>query len=113
VGSAWAEVLVGDVRGLLGADAPDLPRRVGLGRVRVAEQWAAGQKVDRARALEATYTRARRLVARTLSVNAVWAALAAVGLAAIAGTTGPRLAQYAVLGAVLTCHRRDPCSQRL
>jgi adenylate cyclase len=73
----------------------------GLGQVRVAEQWAAGQKVDRARALEATYTWARRLVARTLRVNAVWAAMAAVGLAAIAGATGSRLAQYAILGAVL------------
>jgi adenylate cyclase len=73
----------------------------GLGRVRLAEQWAAGRKVDRATALEATYTWARRLVARTLSVTAVWSALAAVGFAAIAGTTGSRLAQYAVLGAVL------------
>src|SRR5215216_5214451 len=59
----------------------------GLGRVRVAEQWAAGQKVDRGRALEATYTWARRLVARTLSVTAVWSALAVVGLAALAGAT--------------------------
>src|ERR1700736_5700275 len=48
----------------------------GLGRVRLAEQWAAGQKVDRARALEATYTWARGLVARALGVNAIWAAMA-------------------------------------
>jgi adenylate cyclase len=71
-----------------------------LGRVRLAEQWAAGQKVDRATALEATYTWARDLVARALGVNAVWAAMAAVGVAAIAGATGSRLAQYAILGAV-------------
>jgi class 3 adenylate cyclase len=73
----------------------------GVGRVRLAEQWAAGHQLDRARALEATYTWARGLVARTLSVNAAWAALAAVGMAAIAGATGSRLAQYAILGAVL------------
>src|SRR3954470_10206437 len=72
----------------------------GLGRVRLAEQWAAGQKVDRARALEATYTWARDLVARALGVNAVWAAMVGVGVAAIAGATGSRLAQYAILGAV-------------
>src|SRR5690348_16481575 len=41
----------------------------GLGRVRLAEQWAAGHTVDRASAMEATYTWARRLVIRTLSVN--------------------------------------------
>src|ERR1700758_2695998 len=28
----------------------------GLGRLRLVERWAAGQEVDRARALEATYT---------------------------------------------------------
>jgi len=73
----------------------------GVGRIRLAEQWAAGHQVDRARALEATYTWARGLVARTLSVNAVWAALAGVALAAVAGATGSRLAQYAILGVVL------------
>jgi adenylate cyclase len=73
----------------------------GLGRIRLAEQWAAGHKIDPAKALEATYTWSRGLVARTLSVNAVWAALAAVGLATVAGVTGSRLAQYALLGFVL------------
>jgi adenylate cyclase len=72
----------------------------GLGWVRLAEQWAAGQKVDRATALEATYIWARGLVARALGVNAVWAAMAGVGVAWIAGATGSRLAQYAILGAV-------------
>ena len=28
----------------------------GLGRIRLVEQWAAGHEVDRARALDATYT---------------------------------------------------------
>jgi len=72
----------------------------GLGRVRLAEQWAAGRIVDRAIALEATYTWTRRLIPRALGVNAVWAALELVGVAAIAGVTGPRLAQYAIVGAV-------------
>ena len=36
----------------------------GLGRSRLAEQWAGGHEIDRARALEATYTWARRTVAR-------------------------------------------------
>jgi adenylate cyclase len=73
----------------------------GRGRVRLAEQWAAGHPVDRASAMEATYTWARRLVIRTLSVNSGWAALAMVAVAAIAGATGSRLIQYAVLGAVV------------
>jgi class 3 adenylate cyclase len=73
----------------------------GLGRVRLAEQWAAGHTVDRASAMDATYTWARRLVIRTLSVNSGWAAAAMVAVAAIAGATGLRLVQYAVLGAVL------------
>jgi class 3 adenylate cyclase len=73
----------------------------GLGRIRLAQQWAAGRHVDRASALEATYIWARGLVARTLTINALWAAVAAVALAAVAGATGARLAQYAVLGAVL------------
>jgi class 3 adenylate cyclase len=73
----------------------------GRGRVRLAEQWAAGHPVDRASAMEATYTWARHLVIRTLSVNSGWAALAMVAVAAIAGATGSRLIQYAVLGAVV------------
>jgi len=73
----------------------------GLGRVRLAERWAASHKVDRAPALEATYSWARSLVVRTLTVNAVWAALALIVVAAIAGATGPRLVQYAILGVVL------------
>ena len=34
----------------------------GLGRLRLVEQWAAGHEVDRARALDATYTYARGLL---------------------------------------------------
>ena len=68
---------------------------------RPAEQWAAGHEVDRARALEATYTWARGTVARAVGTNLVLAALLSVVVAAIAGATGSRLIQYGILGAVL------------
>src|SRR6267154_746757 len=35
----------------------------GLGRIRLVEQWAVGHEVDRARALEDTYTYARTAIA--------------------------------------------------
>jgi adenylate cyclase len=73
----------------------------GLGRDRFGERWAAGHEVDRARALEATYTFARRMVARAVVGNAVLGALLAVVVGAIAGATGSRVVQYAILGAVL------------
>ena len=63
------------------------------------EQWAAGHEVDRASALEATYTWARGAVARAVGANAVWAALLLVVVGAIAGATGSRLVQYGILGA--------------
>jgi adenylate cyclase len=74
--------------------------RPGLSRIRPVEQWAAGHEVDRAKALEATYTWARRMVARTVVGNGVWVALLWVVVAAIAGATGSRLVQYGILGAV-------------
>jgi adenylate cyclase len=72
----------------------------GLGWSRLAEQWAAGQKVDRAIALEVTYTYARRTVVRWVLVSAVWALLLFVVVGAIAGASGSRLVQYGILGAV-------------
>ncbi|MDT5103705.1 MAG: adenylate cyclase [Mycobacterium sp.] len=41
----------------------------GLGQSRLAEQWAAGQEVDPARALDATYTWARATVARPVGAT--------------------------------------------
>jgi adenylate cyclase len=72
----------------------------GLGWSRRAEQWAAGQEVDRAGALDATYTYARRAAARWVTVGAVWTALLLVLVGEIAGASGSRLVQYGVLGAV-------------
>jgi adenylate cyclase len=73
----------------------------GLGRLRAAERWAASREVDRARALDGTYTWARAAVARAMAAHAVSAALLAVVVGAIAGATGSRLVQYGVLGVVL------------
>ncbi len=73
----------------------------GLGPIRLAEQWAAGREVDRVRALKATYTWARGMVARAVVGNAVWAALLLVVVGAIAGATGWRLVQYGIMGAAV------------
>ncbi|MFZ0713669.1 adenylate/guanylate cyclase domain-containing protein [Mycobacterium sp.] len=72
----------------------------GLGSLRIVERWAAGQEVDPARALDSTYVYARGAAARAVSVTAVWAALLFAGVGAIAGASGSRLAEYAILGAV-------------
>ena len=73
----------------------------GLGPIRLVERWAAGREVDRARALEATYTWARAAVVRAVGASAVWVALLLVVVGAIAGATGSRLVQYGILGAVV------------
>ncbi|OBA84200.1 cyclase [Mycobacterium sp. 1164966.3] len=80
---------------LLGLYMTFLP---GLGQIRLAEKWAAGHEVDRARALDATYVYARGAVARGLGSNVVWCALNLVVVGAIAGGTGWRLVQYGILG---------------
>ena len=68
---------------------------------RPMERWAAGDDVDRATALEGTYSWARATIARAVVGTAVWAAGLLVGVGAIAGATGARLVQYAVIGAAL------------
>jgi adenylate cyclase len=69
--------------------------------LRTAEQWAAGRPVDRATALEGTYAYARSTTSRTVWATGIWAAALSVFVGAIAGATGTRLVQYAILGAVL------------
>jgi adenylate cyclase len=71
----------------------------GLGGSQLYERWAAGDEVDRARALNATYAWTRALVARVVGANAVLIALLFVVVGAIAGATGSRLVQYAIMGA--------------
>jgi adenylate cyclase len=72
----------------------------GHGVWRLAQQWAAGDERDPASALEATYVWSRGTVARSLAVSGVSGALLSVGVGVIAGATGLRLLQYAVLGGV-------------
>lgn len=78
----------------------------GLGAWRLVGQWAAGQEMDRVRALEATYAWARKGTARALGVIAVVAGVLAVMVGVIAGATGWRLGQYGIVGATFApgCH---------
>nr|WP_090345863.1 adenylate/guanylate cyclase domain-containing protein [Mycolicibacterium malmesburyense] len=73
----------------------------GLGPLRPVERWAAGDKVDPARALKATYAWARGAVARGLAVTATCGGMLAVVVGVIAEASGLRLIQYAVLGGIV------------
>jgi adenylate cyclase len=73
----------------------------GLGRIRSIERWAAAQEVDRATALEDTYTYVREAILRGVTVTTVWAAVLSVVVGAIASATWSRLVQYGIWGAVL------------
>jgi adenylate cyclase len=73
----------------------------GRGRFGLAEQWAAGNEVDRATALQDTYIYARGAVARGVVAGAISIALLLVVVGAIAGASGSRLVQYGILGAAL------------
>ena len=75
--------------------------RPGHGMWRSAEQWAAGNEQDRTRALEATYAWSRAAIAQSLAITASCGAVLSVSVGLIAGATGLRLAQYAVLGAIV------------
>jgi adenylate cyclase len=86
------------VSALLFAYALALP---GSGAWQLAEQWAAGVELNRARALEASYDWCRAAIVRALVVAAACGALLAVSAGAIAGATGLRLVQYALVGGVV------------
>jgi adenylate cyclase len=72
----------------------------GLGPLHLVEQWAGDHDVDRARTLDATYTYARGLLIRAVGSSAVCGGVLAVVVGAIAETSGSRLLQYGILGAV-------------
>lgn len=72
----------------------------GSALVRRAERWAAGDDVDRDTALHDTYRYGRTVLVRSVVLTVGWATALFVGVGTIAGASGPRLAQYAVLGAV-------------
>jgi class 3 adenylate cyclase len=67
--------------------------------VRPFERWSAGHPVDPMTALVATFTYTRRLTARAIATDVVWAALLGVVVGAVAGATGWRLVQYGIVGA--------------
>ncbi len=67
---------------------------------RLIERWAAGQDVDRESALRATYSFGRKMIARGVVVTVVWIAALFVGVGMVAGASGSRLLQYAILGAI-------------
>ncbi len=71
----------------------------GSKEVHLFEGWAAGHEIDPMTALGATFTYTRRLIARALATDVVWAALLGVVVGGIAGATGWRLVQYGIVGA--------------
>ncbi len=64
------------------------------------ERWAAGDDVDREGALRASYSYGRKLITKGLVFTCVWIAALFVGIGMIAGASGSRLIQYAILGAI-------------
>jgi class 3 adenylate cyclase len=72
----------------------------GLSWSRLAQRMAAGQEVDRARALAATYAYARRAVVWWTAVGAAWGGVLTVIVGALAGASGSRLVEYGVVGTV-------------
>ncbi len=73
----------------------------GIGPLRTVERWAAGERVDPATALEATYVYSRGAIARGVAACAICGAVSAILAGLIAGAEGLRLLQYAILGAAV------------
>jgi class 3 adenylate cyclase len=69
--------------------------------IRLVEQWAAGHEVDRAAALEGTYSYVRWATSKAVWAYGIWAAVLSVVVGAITGATWSRLIQYGILGAVV------------
>ena len=72
----------------------------GRRQMRLLERWAAGQDVDAAKVLEGTYIFSRRLSAQVYWRDSICLGTLAVAVGAIAGATGWRLFQYAIVGAL-------------
>jgi adenylate cyclase len=73
----------------------------GSGALRVVQRWAAGQDIDRAKALDATYAWTRRVGAVVVANSAVVVGVLSAVVGAIAGAPDSRLVQYVVLGVVV------------
>jgi class 3 adenylate cyclase len=67
-------------------------------RFRRAQQWAAGRRVDRAKALGDTYALTRANAVSTMVVIPVSVVLLFIAVGVIAGAPASRLVQYGVLG---------------
>jgi class 3 adenylate cyclase len=63
------------------------------------EHWAAGEDVDRAAALESTYTYARAIVRRGIIAYGVAGGILCLVSGAISGASALRLVQYCIIGA--------------
>ncbi|MFV8053586.1 adenylate/guanylate cyclase domain-containing protein [Mycobacterium sp. 48b] len=68
--------------------------------LRLIEDWAAGREVDPVELLRVTYAYGRGTTARVAATDVVWTACLGVVVAAMAGATGWRLAEYGIFGAV-------------
>ncbi len=73
----------------------------GLGGIRLVDRWAAGQQVDPSRTLQASYSWSRSALPRTVLCTGVTVAVAATAVGRVAGATGARLPQWAILGAAV------------
>ena len=71
----------------------------GRGRMRLAQQWAAGREVDRAKALEDTYAWVRKGDVRGLWLVPASVVVLLMVVGVIAGVDGSRLVQYGIVGA--------------
>jgi adenylate cyclase len=71
----------------------------GSRRFRRAQGWAAGREMDRAGALQDTYTWTRAAGVRGVWFSGVGGALLLVLVGAVSGASGSRLVQYGILGA--------------
>ena len=71
----------------------------GSRRFRLVQGWAAGREVDRARALQDTYTWTRAAGVRLTGFRTVGVAVLLMVVGVIAGASGTRLVQYGILGA--------------
>jgi len=67
--------------------------------LRLIEKWAAGHRLDPREVLAATFAYARRANVRVLATDVVWAPCVGVVVAMVAGASGWRLVQYAIVGA--------------
>ena len=74
---------------------------LGPGERRVVDRWAAGQEIDRAKALAATYAWTRQIAVRLAPITAFLIGVLSAAVGAIVGVTGSRLVQYVVLGVVV------------